>query len=126
MADQPETGILASLTKAIDNLKTVRVVTIVGPLKVTTAVGAEEKFVVGPQDPGAQTTYKAMLSTIDVLEGDIVNAMDKEFVSNDASDAMSKLRTFHEEQVSKAVATLQSNAKGLIDLVKYLTEAKAS
>ncbi len=110
--------ISTDLANTINNLKTVKVITVVGPLNVTKNTGKGGPFEVGPKDAPDEEGYKAMISTIDIVEGDIVNAMDKAFVIPDANSGLAGIREFHQKQVEIATKTIHDNINGLINLIK--------
>ena len=110
--------ISTELANTINNLKIVKVITVVGPLSVTKSTEKGGSFEVGPKDTPDEEGYKAMISTIDIVEGDIVNAMDRAFVTPDANTGLAGIREFHQKQVEIATKTIHDNINGLINLVK--------
>lgn len=113
--------IVAKLGQAAENLMTVKVVTVVGPLNVT---GKDQKFEVTaatPPESKEGSPYKALLSTVNIVEGDIVNAMDEVYVTSEANSGWAGIRTFHERQVDVGVKKINENIQSLIGLIKSIS-----
>ena len=102
------------IENAVSDLTTLKVVTAVGDVDVSqTAVdeNGEKKVVRGETYQNA----KAILSTIDLIDGDISTVMDEAFV-NDAGYA--GIRDDHLNRVQDAQAIVDKNIKTLLGMVK--------
>ena len=64
---------------------------------------------------------RAMVTTINLVEGDIKNTMDREFVVGE----LKELRPFHETQVLKAQQTIKDNLEALKTLWALVKDAAA-
>ena len=102
------------IENAVSDLTTLKVITAVGNVDVSqTAVDQNgEKRVVRA---GTYQNAKAILSTIDLIDGDISTVMDEAFV-NDAGFV--GLRDDHLLRVQDAQAIVDKNLKTLLDMVK--------
>ena len=102
------------IENAVSDLTTLKVITAVGNVDVSqTAVDENGK----KQIVRAETykNAKAILSTIDLIDGDISTVMDEAFV-NDAGYA--GIRDDHLLRVQDAQAIVDKNLKTLLDMVK--------
>ena len=102
------------IENAVSDLTTLKVITAVGNVDVSqTAVDENGK----KQIVRAETykNAKAILSTIDLIDGDISTVMDEAFV-NDAGYA--GIRDDHLLRVLDAQAIVDKNLKTLLDMVK--------
>jgi len=88
------------LTTAIENVVTLKITTMV------TGGGASQK----------------METSIDLVQGDIKNSMDREFVTGD----LKELRTFHEAQVLKGQRIIKDNIETLKALWTFVRDRAAS
>ncbi len=102
------------IEKAVSDLTTLKVITAVGNVDVSqTAVDQNgEKRVVRAE---TYQNAKAILSTIDLIDGDISTVMDEAFV-NDAGYV--GIRDDHLLRVQDAQAIVDKNLKTLLDMVK--------
>ena len=102
------------IENAVSDLTTLKVITAVGNVDVSqTAVDQNgEKRVVRAE---TYQNAKAILSTIDLIDGDISTVMDEAFV-NDAGYV--GLRDDHLLRVQDAQAIVDKNLKTLLDMVK--------
>ena len=102
------------IENAVSDLTTLKVITAVGNVDVSqTAVDQNgEKRVVRAE---TYQNAKAILSTIDLIDGDISTVMDEAFV-NDAGFV--GLRDDHLLRVQDAQAIVDKNLKTLLDMVK--------
>lgn len=96
-------------------------------LEIITAVG-EVKFAADPDDStkvsaviDTQTPAKAILTKINLLDGDIRTVLDPAFVTGDYKD----LQAFHAEREKEGHAIVKANLaalKALFDLAKSLKD----
>lgn len=102
------------IENAVSDLTTLKVITAVGNVDVSqTAVDQNgEKQVVRAE---TYQNAKAILSTIDLIDGDISTVMDEAFV-NDAG--YGGIRDDHLLRVQDAQAIVDKNLKTLLDMVK--------
>ena len=102
------------IENAVSDLTTLKVITAVGNVDVSqTAVDKNgEKQIVRTE---TYQNAKAILSTIDLIDGDISTVMDEAFV-NDAGFV--GLRDDHLLRVQDAQAIVDKNLKTLLDMVK--------
>lgn len=118
MSDQPDVtnanesqdnneGILEKITKALTDLVTLEIKTMVG--EMTFNQSAVPNF---PAKP------KAMYSKIDLLQGDITTVYDPEFITGE----FTSLREFHQEREKQGQEIIQGNIKALQSLVKLIKE----
>ena len=106
------------IENAVSDLTTLKVITAVGDVDVSqTAVekDGEKRVVRGETYQNA----KAILSTIDLIDGDISTVMDEAFV-NDAGYA--GIRDDHLARVQDAQAIVDKNLKTLLAMVKTVSD----
>jgi hypothetical protein len=102
------------IENAVSDLTTLKVITAVGNVDVSQTAVDEN----GKKRVVRAETYqnaKAILSTIDLIDGDISTVMDEAFV-NDAGYA--GIRDDHLLRVQDAQAIVDKNLKTLLDMVK--------
>ena len=92
--------------------KIAQAITKVIELKITTSV---------TDASDANKLERAMVTKINLVEGDIKNTMDREFVVGDLKD----LRAFHETQVLKAQQIIKDNLEALKTLWALVKDAAA-
>ena len=92
--------------------KIAQAITKVIELKITTSV---------TDASDANKLERAMVTKINLVEGDIKNTMDREFVVGDLKD----LRAFHETQVLKAQQIIKDNLDALKTLWALVKDAAA-
>jgi len=85
-------------------------------LEITTAVG---EVTMDPATGKATVDGPAMVSKIDLLQGDILTGMHTEFVTGQYVD----LRAFHEERVKAGQAIVEGNIKALQALIELFKKA---
>ena len=101
--------------KVLEALKAVQqlqIVTAVGKVTVTNAFDASNRQVEIAQD------QKAMVTAIDLVQGDIVNGLDEAFAPGQ-DDA---LREFHERQVELGNQIIERNLQLLKDMAKEIID----
>jgi hypothetical protein len=106
------------IENAVSDLTTLKVITAVGDVDVSQTAVEED----GKKQVVRGETYqnaKAILSTIDLIDGDISTVMDEAFV-NDAGYA--GIRDDHLLRVQDAQAIVDKNLKTLLDMVKTVGE----
>ena len=102
------------IENAVSDLTTLKVITAVGDVDVSqTAVDQNGKTAVTRSESYQNT--KAILSTIDLIDGDISTIMDEAFV-NDAGYA--SIRDDHLNRIQDAQKIVEKNIKTLLDMVK--------
>ena len=104
-----EKPLLKRIEDALQNLLTLKVVTLVGPLDVT-ANG--ESFEIVPHDP---TASDGIATSIRLEQGDITNVMSGNAFDNKA------LFEFHAQQVALSRQIVGDNMKAVLDLARSLT-----
>ncbi|PIE81554.1 MAG: hypothetical protein CSA11_04245 [Chloroflexi bacterium] len=117
MPDQAKSNfdvLYEKIENAVSDLTTLTVITAVGDVKVSQTAVQED----GKKKRVRSETYqnaKAILSKIDLIDGDINTVMDEAFV-NDAGYA--GLRDNHLNRVQDAQAIVDKNIKTLLGMVK--------
>ncbi len=104
---------LERLRKALENLATLDIVTVVGPVSVSKKDG---KLTAEVRDPSQAS---AMQTSIDLIGGDICNQIDSAYTTGD----LTSLRDFHLQQVKAGHDIIVNNFKAMIDLFKVLGDA---
>jgi len=106
-----EKNILDAIKAGFKDLRQLEIITVVGPVKVET--GPEGKIKVSiPED----ATTKAMVSRIDLIDGDVRNLIDPAFVTGD----LTSLRDFHNDQVKKGNDIIVKNIEAVVELAKKI------
>ena len=102
------------IENAVSDLTTLKVITAVGDVDVSqTAVVQEgEKQVIRGE---TYQNAKAILSTIDLIDGDISTVMDEVFVND---PGYTGIRDDHLHRVQDAQAIVDKNIKTLLEMVK--------
>ncbi len=99
---------------AVKDLTTLKVITAVGPVdisrKTTTKNGVTEETRVENYQ-----NAKAVLSTIDLIDGDIMTVMDEVFVND---PAYASIREDHLTRIQDAQAIVDKNVKTLLSMVE--------
>ncbi|MEJ2265034.1 MAG: hypothetical protein P8X95_16435 [Anaerolineales bacterium] len=118
MSDQPDgtnanesqgnnEGILEKITKALEDLVTLEIKTMVGEMTFNQS-----------EAPNFPAKPKAMYSKINLLQGDITTVYDPEFVTGEYTN----LREFHQEREKQGQEIIQGNIRALQSLVKLIKE----
>lgn len=106
-----EKSIVELIEAGVKDLRQLEVVTVVGPVSVKTNDAGK---IVADIAPDADT--KAMVTRIDLIDGDIRNLIDPAFVTGD----LQSVRDFHNEQVKKGNDIIVRNIEAVADLAKKI------
>jgi hypothetical protein len=106
-----EKSIADAIKSAVKDLTQLEVVTMVGPVSVK--ANDTGKIVA---DIAPDTETKAMVTRIDLIDGDIRNLVDPVFVTGD----LQSVRDFHNEQVKKGNDIIVRNIEAVADLAKKI------
>ncbi len=104
-------GIVEKLRNMFDELIEVRVITVVGNVKVALPVGDSGRATV---DTGEIPMTDALVTIFNMIDGDVTNVIAPALKDDVA------LRSFHLTQVDKSMAVLPANIAMLIDFGKAL------
>jgi len=112
MEEITKQSFVQKLMKAASEAINLKIRTIVGPIaleddKISTKVDAED---------AANT--KAMMTQINLLDGDITTKMDEDF----ASGPYQSLRSFHQEQQDKGDKIIQNNIAVIKELLEMVND----
>jgi hypothetical protein len=107
------------IEKALEELITLNVVTVVGAVKIDTSLTDggwdRSKMTLAPDT-------KAIWTSLDLLQGDITTVVHPEL----QGDAGRELRAFHRDREAQGLAIIQQNVAALQGLLKLLGEAYQS
>jgi hypothetical protein len=113
-------SIIAKATGYVNDVVNLRVITAVGEFSATYNETTQKWDVT----PGASAN-SAILTNIDLVQGDIVNLMPQAF----SGDGGKAVRDFHSTQVEKAEGIVRANIaalKGMIEVLVSAEQAKTS
>lgn len=105
----PDKGksILEKIKESLDNLVTLKIVTAVGSVVLKTDKDGS------PLDSQISADAKAMVTEIDLLQGDITTAYDEEFVTGQYKE----LRSFHQQREAQGMQIIKDNINALKELI---------
>jgi hypothetical protein len=89
--------------------------------KIAQAIDNVVKLQIETSVTDANKVERKMVTTIKLVEGDIKNSMDREFVVGE----LKELRAFHETQVLKAQQIIKDNLEALKALWALVKDASA-
>ena len=102
-----------SLKKALENAMHLDIRTIIGPLQLDDTNKVSKEV-----DPNKIAETKAIITSINLVTGDITTKMDEEFVTGDYQS----LRSFHQEQEKKGNEIILKNLEVMKNLIVLLRE----
>ncbi|MCP4359083.1 MAG: hypothetical protein GY796_13795 [Chloroflexi bacterium] len=102
------------IENAVRDLTTLKVVTAVGDVNISQSSVTENGETRQTRSENYQNS-KAILSTIDLIDGDIMTVMDEVFATDDQYTA---IRDEHLERIKEAQAIVDKNVKTLLTMVK--------
>jgi hypothetical protein len=104
---------IETLERIFNELSELKVVTAVGPVKVTLTTGADGRTKT-TVETGNAAIEQGIVTIFDLVDGDVTNVVSPELEGNAA------LRSFHTEQVEKSQAVLKGNITAMIELGKAI------
>ena len=110
-----EKSIMDRLANTVESLAELRVVTAVGDVQIQVTVNEEDKEVVALPE-GKTTGLPGIFSEVNLISGDIVTLIDKEFSKND--DPVQKV---HDAQVTNGRKIVATNVRTIISLAESAT-----
>jgi hypothetical protein len=112
-SNRPET-FLDKVKAGLEDLREVKVVTLVGTIGVTIATTDDGRTTttLGAKD----MTVDAIVTVVDVLDGDVTTVIAPDLLAN------AELRALHAAQVTSSLAVLPGHLKELVELAKSLRE----
>ncbi len=111
-ADEAE-GFLAQVKHALADLAEVKVVTLVGKVRVTITTEGDSTTT---RLETTEVSDTAMVTVVKVLDGDVTTVIAESLLAN------SELRALHTAQVTASLAVLPANLKALVDIAKSLRD----
>jgi hypothetical protein len=100
------TDVMTEIKNGVKQLQTLEVRTVVGPSKWDEAA---QKII-------PDVTAKIIMTSINLIQGDITTAFDQEFLA----DPLNKVRDFHMEREKRAQEIINGNINALKELVNLL------
>lgn len=107
------TTFLTNLKEAFEDLKDLKIITVIGPMEV----GIGENQEITYESP-ANGSAKLMVTRIDLIDGDVINIVDPAFVNGD----LQNIREFHNEQVQKGNDIIVRNIDAIISLAEKIRD----
>jgi hypothetical protein len=108
-AGKPSSDPKGTIAKIFDGLVHATIVTAVGDVAVTITSGRSE-----PEIDTPKPITKAIVTIVDLIDGDITNVVSPELLDDTA------LRAFHTQQVEASLKVLPDNVRSLAELAKSL------
>ena len=101
------------ITGALEAIVNLHIITVVGKVTVTNAFNRKERNIdIAPDQ-------QAMVTSIDLAQGDITNGLDAAFAPGSGDDAM---REFHERQVKLGNEIIRRNLELLKEMATEIIE----
>lgn len=106
--------VMSDIAAVGKDLAQLRVTTVVGTMDLD--IGDDGKITLKKME---DETYKVLDSRMDLIDGDILNFIDKDCFTNEQQS----IRDFHDQQVKTGRQVISDNLKTLIEGIKSIQEA---